>query len=78
VAVWHAMYNMAAATAASSGTGAAVASALVIPQAVLLIRRDDRAHKHGRQPLLGPPAEHPAQPAYPGRAVRVNLRNGSA
>lgn len=43
VAVWHATYNMAAATAASSGMVTAVASALVIAQAVLLIRRDARA-----------------------------------
>lgn len=57
VAMWHAAYNMAAGTAASSGTVAAVASALVIVQAILLLRLDDRARRHRMRPILGPRAD---------------------
>jgi membrane protease YdiL (CAAX protease family) len=39
VAVWHGAYNIAAATAASSGMVAGIASALVIGQALLLTRQ---------------------------------------
>jgi membrane protease YdiL (CAAX protease family) len=42
VAVWHAAYNMAVATAASSGMVAALVSALVIVQAVVVARSLDR------------------------------------
>jgi len=54
VAVWHASYNMAAATAASSGTVAAFASMLVIVQAILLLRYDQRARTRSERSIIGP------------------------
>jgi hypothetical protein len=54
VAIWHAAYNMAAATAASSGMVAGIASALIIVQAVVLLRLHERELKRARAPVLGP------------------------
>ena len=56
VAIWHASYNMASGTAASSGAVAAVASALIIAQAVVLLRLHEQASRRGLPPVLGPPA----------------------
>ncbi|MEO8967082.1 MAG: CPBP family intramembrane glutamic endopeptidase [Solirubrobacteraceae bacterium] len=60
VAVWHATYNMA--TAGSSATIAAVVSALVIAQAIVLIRMHHDARQHGQRGVLGPPQE--IRPTY--------------
>lgn len=59
VAIWHASYNMAAATAASAGTVAAVVSALVIVQAILLLRRDERRRRQGGRGVLDPSERFP-------------------
>ena len=55
VAVWHATCNIA--TAGSSGTIAAVVSALVIAQAIVLTRMHHNARKHRTRGVLGPPEE---------------------
>ena len=59
VAIWHASYNMASGTAASSGAVAAVASALIIAQAVVLLRLHEQASRRGLPPVLGPAGAHP-------------------
>jgi membrane protease YdiL (CAAX protease family) len=62
VAVWHASYNMAAATAAASGTVATVASMLVIVQAILLLRSDERARTRNGRSIIGPPPTRSRKP----------------
>lgn len=53
-AVWHATYNLGAATEASEGVIAATVSALVIAQAFVLLRREEATVRRGRPPVLGP------------------------
>lgn len=55
-AVWHAAYNMGAATAAAEGAIAAVVSALVIAQAFVLLRMEEASTRRGGAPVLGPRA----------------------
>jgi len=52
-AVWHGLFNMATATAAGSGTVAAVTSALVVAQAVVLVALELYALGHRRPSVLG-------------------------
>ncbi len=77
VVVWHGVYNMAAATAASSGMIAAVVSALVIVQAIVLLRLDHRAERSGGPPLLGPRAPRPCARHAPGPAPGDSVQRGS-
>jgi membrane protease YdiL (CAAX protease family) len=53
-AIWHGLFNMATATVATSGTLAGVTSALVIVQAILLLRLELRARKRGEATVIGP------------------------
>jgi uncharacterized protein len=53
-AIWHGLFNMATATVAASGTLAGVTSALVIVQAILLLRLELRARKRGEATVIGP------------------------
>lgn len=53
VAVWHGVYNFVVATAAATGTIAAVVTTLVMVQGALLIVLDVHARRRGRQPVLG-------------------------
>jgi membrane protease YdiL (CAAX protease family) len=55
-AIWHGLFNMATATVAASGTLAGVTSALVIAQAILLLRLELRARKRGEASVIGPRA----------------------
>jgi membrane protease YdiL (CAAX protease family) len=52
--IWHGLFNVATATAAASGTIAAVVSTMVIVQAIVLVRVDRRAHKSGSASVLDP------------------------
>jgi CAAX protease family protein len=54
VAVWHAAYNLSAATAAADGTIAAIATACVIFWAITLVHRE-----RGGEPALGRPEAAP-------------------
>ena len=54
VAVWHGTHNLAATTTAARGTIAAVVSALVMVQAVVLVGLELRARRRGRPSVLGP------------------------
>jgi membrane protease YdiL (CAAX protease family) len=56
-AVWHAAYNLGAATEASEGMIAGVVSALVIGQAFVLLRREEASARRGGPPVLGPRAQ---------------------
>ena len=62
-ALWHGLFNMATATVAASGTLAGVPSALVIVQAILLLRLELRARERGEASVIGPRAAmaHPRQ-----------------
>jgi len=51
-AVWHGLFNIATATAAGSGTVAAVVSTLVIAQALFLLALELRARRSGRSSVL--------------------------
>jgi uncharacterized protein len=51
--VWHGLFNIATATAAGSGTIAAVVSTLVIAQALVLLGLELRARKRGWPSVLG-------------------------
>jgi CAAX protease family protein len=53
-AVWHGLFNVATATAAASGTIAAVVSTMVIVQAIVLVRLERRARKRGGASVLDP------------------------
>jgi membrane protease YdiL (CAAX protease family) len=53
-AIWHGLFNMTTATVAASGTVAAVTSALVIFQAIVLIHFELRARRRGDALVLGP------------------------
>lgn len=55
-AIWHGLFNMATATVAASGTLAGVTSALVIVQAIVLLRLELRARKRGGTSVIGPRA----------------------
>jgi membrane protease YdiL (CAAX protease family) len=55
-AVWHGLFNVVTATAAASGIVAAVTSALVILQAIVLVRLERRARRRGRASVLDPSA----------------------
>ena len=59
-AVWHGLFNIATATAAGSGTVAAVVSTLVIAQALVLLGLELRAAEAAGRPCS--PAEVPAAP----------------
>jgi len=57
VVAWHGIYNVAAETRAATGgpgTMAAVVSALIIVQAIVLVRREQRARRLGERSVLGP------------------------
>jgi membrane protease YdiL (CAAX protease family) len=54
VAIWHGLYNLVAGTQAATGMLAAVVSALIMIQAVVLIVCDLRARRRGRPSVLGP------------------------
>ncbi len=56
VAVWHGLYNFVSGTQAGSGIVAAVTTALIMIQAVVLIVLEVRARRRGRPSVLGPPA----------------------
>ena len=64
-AIWHGLFNMSTATVAASGMLAGVTSALVIVQAVLLLRLELRARKRGGASVIGPHlgGTHPRQAA---------------
>ncbi len=58
VVVWHGLYNVVSGTKAAtggSGTVAAVVSAMIIVQALVLIGLELRAGRHGHHSVLGPP-----------------------
>jgi membrane protease YdiL (CAAX protease family) len=54
VAVWHGLYNFVSGTQAATGMLAAVVTALVMIQAVVLIVLELRARRRGRPSVLGP------------------------
>jgi membrane protease YdiL (CAAX protease family) len=54
VAIWHALYNLAAGTQAATGLPAAVVSALIMIQAIVLVTLDLRARRRGQPSVLGP------------------------
>jgi hypothetical protein len=55
-AVWHGAYNVATGTAAGTGTIAAVTSAFVYTQAILIVGLELRARRRGTASILGPRA----------------------
>jgi membrane protease YdiL (CAAX protease family) len=63
-AVWHAAYNLGAATEASEGMIAGVVSALVIGQAFVLLRREEASVRSGAAPVLGPRAPEPSHAGW--------------
>jgi uncharacterized protein len=60
VALWHGLYNLVAGTQAAAGMLAAVVSALIMIQAIILVVVDLRARHRGQPSVLGSaePANH--------------------